>query len=86
MVTKIAAEFYDPLPKGDSWCGIIFEYVTNPRIGERSTPARLSTLALGRATYIILSLAEVAFRSPVSAQSGESSCCDPLWTHTQQSV
>eukprot|EP01051_Picozoa_sp_SAG22_P025040 SAG22_NODE_7227_length_760_cov_0.680787_1_plen_167_part_10 len=32
-VTKMAAEYYDPLPKCESWPGIIWDYVTNPNIG-----------------------------------------------------
>ena len=34
------AEFYEPLPKCDSWCGIIWTYITNPNIGAYSRVKR----------------------------------------------
>jgi len=40
LVTEIAKEYYDPLPKCDSWVGIIYQYVTNPKIGAYSRVKR----------------------------------------------
>jgi sphingolipid delta-4 desaturase len=45
LVTEIAKEFYDPLPKCDSWVGIIYQYVTNPRLGAYSRIKRRKTVA-----------------------------------------
>mmetsp|Transcript_26968 Transcript_26968/g.41340 ORF Transcript_26968/g.41340 Transcript_26968/m.41340 type:complete len:371 (+) Transcript_26968:139-1251(+) len=39
-VTKIAAEYYDPLPRCESWVGIIWQYVTNPNLGAYSRVKR----------------------------------------------
>merc|ERR1711865_1212617 len=39
-ITRIASEFYDPLPKCNSWCGIIWTYITDPRIGAYSRVKR----------------------------------------------
>ena len=41
LVTEIAKEYYDPLPKCESWCWIIWEYVTNPKLGAYSRVKRL---------------------------------------------
>ena len=32
---------YDPLPKCESWCGVIWGYVTNPKLGAYSRVKRL---------------------------------------------
>ena len=31
---------YDPLPKCESWCGVIWGYVTNPKLGAYSRVKR----------------------------------------------
>ena len=40
LVTEIAKEYYDPLPKCESWCGVIWGYVTNPKLGAYSRVKR----------------------------------------------
>lgn len=44
LVTEIAKEYYDPLPKCESWCGIIWAYVTNPNLGAYSRVKRLKEI------------------------------------------
>merc|ERR1719197_2446321 len=40
LVTEITSEYYDPLPKCESWCGVIWGYVTNPKLGAYSRVKR----------------------------------------------
>ena len=44
-VRRIAAEYYDPIPQCDSWCGIIWNYVTSPNLGAYSRVKRTRRIA-----------------------------------------
>ena len=40
MRGRCCAPDYDPLPKCESWCGVIWGYVTNPKLGAYSRVKR----------------------------------------------
>ena len=40
MRRRWCATDYDPLPKCESWCGVIWGYVTNPKLGAYSRVKR----------------------------------------------
>jgi len=44
-VKKIAAEYYDPLPVCKSWVGIIWMYVTDPKLGAYSRVKRMDRVS-----------------------------------------
>jgi len=49
-VKRIASEYYDPLPKCDSWCGIIWDYVSNPNLGAYSRVKRTRRVSAAAAS------------------------------------
>lgn len=44
-VRRIASEYYDTIPQCDSWCGIIWNYVTSPNLGAYSRVKRTRRIA-----------------------------------------
>jgi len=44
-VKRIAAEYYDPLPVCESWVGIIWMYVTDPKLGAYSRVKRMERVS-----------------------------------------
>jgi len=45
VVRRIANEFYDPLPVCESWVGIIWSYVTDPKLGAYSRVKRVKRVS-----------------------------------------
>jgi len=45
MITEIASDFYDTLPVCESWCGIIWRYVSDPKLGAYSRVKRTNRVS-----------------------------------------